>query len=648
MKEKYEKLLKEVIYHERQYHTYDDPKITDYEFDMLKKELEKMEEEHPELKKEYSPTSRVGSESLEKFEKVKHKTKMLSLDNSYNKAEVVDFINRVQKEVEDPSFVIEYKIDGLSVELIYENGIFIKAATRGDGSVGEDVTQNVRTIKSLPLSLSEKIDVTVRAEVFISKADFTQINVDGKYANARNLAAGSLRQLDPKITASRNLDMFVFDILDSNKGYKTHVEKIDDLRKLGFKTSELFYEKDFDKMLLLIDELEQKRSELYFDIDGLVIKVNEENYREELGVTAKSPKWAIAYKFKAFEEITKMLDVIWSVGRVGAITPTAVLEPVFIAGSTISRATLHNEDYIKDKGLMIGDDVVVIKAGDVIPQVVRSIVENRDGNEKEIVSPTLCPTCNSKLVRYEGEAKIKCINRECPDRLLKEIIHFVSRDAMNITGLGDKLIEFLVANKYIKDISDLYILKEKRNELESEKGFKEKSVSNILAEIESSKDTTLSRFIYSLGIEFVGKNTASLIAKSIHGVDELKGLSEEDLISIDGIGDKTASSIVEYLSNKDNIDIINRMLSYGVKPVKEIISSNLDGVKFVITGKFDDYSRKELEAKAKALGASVSSSVSGNTDYVLVGQKPGSKYDKALSLGVKIINLDEFLKLIGG
>ncbi len=648
MKEKYEKLLEEVVYHERQYHTYDDPKISDYEFDMLKKELEKMEEEHPELKKEYSPTSRVGSESLDKFEKVKHKTKMLSLDNSYNKEEVVDFINRVQKEVQDPSFVIEYKIDGLSVELIYENGIFIKAATRGDGSVGEDVTQNVRTIKSLPLNLSENIDITVRAEVFISKTDFIQINVDGKYANARNLAAGSLRQLDPKITASRNLDMFVFDILDSNKGYKTHVEKINDLRKLGFKTSELFYEKDFDKMLLLIDKLEQKRSELYFDIDGLVIKVNEERYREELGVTAKSPKWAIAYKFKAFEEKTKMLDVIWSVGRVGAITPTAVLEPVFIAGSTISRATLHNEDYIKDKGLMIGDDVVVIKAGDVIPQIVRSIVENRDGSEKEIVSPTLCPSCNSKLVRCEGEAKIKCINRECPDRLLKEIIHFVSRDAMNITGLGDKLIEFLVANKYIQDISDLYILKEKRNELESEKGFKEKSVSNILTEIESSKDTTLSRFIYSLGIEFVGKNTASLIAKSINGVDELKVLSEEELISIDGIGDKTASSIVEYLKGQDNIDIINKMLSYGVKPEKEIISSNLDGVKFVITGKFDNYSRKELEAKAKALGASVSSSVSKNTDYVLVGQKPGSKYDKALSLGVKIIDIDEFLKLIGG
>ncbi len=648
MKEKYEKLLKEVIYHERQYHTYDDPKISDYEFDMLKKELEKMEEEHPEIKKEYSPSSRVGSESLDKFEKVKHKNKMLSLDNSYNKAEVIEFINRVKKDVSDPSFVLEYKIDGLSVELIYENGIFIKAATRGDGSVGEDVTQNVRTIKSLPLKLSENIDITVRAEVFISKADFMDINIDGKYANARNLAAGSLRQLDPKVTASRNLDMFVFDVLESNKSYDTHVEKIKDLSKLGFKTSELFFEKDHDKMLLLIDELEQHRAELYFDIDGLVIKVNEQEYRSILGVTSKAPKWAIAYKFKAFEQITKMLDVIWSVGRVGSITPTAVLEPVLIAGSVISRATLHNEDYIRDKDLRIGDDVVVIKAGDVIPQVVRSISENRDGSEVAIESPKTCPSCSSKLYRYDGEAKIKCINRRCPDRLLKEIIHFVSRDAMNITGLGDKLIEFLVNNKYINDISDLFILKEKRKELEEEKGFKEKSVSNIINEIEDSKDTTLSRFIYSLGIEFVGKNTADLIAKRVDSIQSLFEFNEEDLLNIDGVGEKTASSFVKYFDNDDNVDVIKKLLDYGVNPKKEFYSSRLNNIKFVITGKFDLYSRKELENKVKSLGGSVSSSVSKNTDYILVGQKPGSKYQKALNLGVKVISLEEFLTLIGG
>ncbi len=648
MKEKYKKLLEEVMYHEKQYHTYDDPKISDYEFDMLKKELEKMEKEHPEIKESYSPTSRVGSASLDKFEKVNHKNKMLSLDNSYNKEEVNAFINRVEKEVNHPTFVVEYKIDGLSVELIYEKGLFIKAATRGDGSVGEDITLNAKTIKSLPLKLSENIDITVRAEVFISKSEFIKINSDNKYANARNLAAGSLRQLDSSVTASRNLDMFVFDVLDSSVSYHTHVEKLDHLKKLGFKTSTLFYESDKEKLALLIDELEKNRDSLSFDIDGLVIKVNEEEYRQLLGETSKAPKWAIAYKFKAFEKATKMLDVIWSVGRVGSITPTAVLEPVFIAGSTISRATLHNEDYIRDRDLRIGDQVIVIKAGDVIPQVIRSLVDNRDGTELVIESPIKCPSCGSTLHRLDGEAKIKCINRKCPDRLLKEMIHFVSRDAMNINGLGDKLIEFLVEKEYINDISDLFLLHDKRDELEKEKGFKEKSVSNIINEIEDSKKTTLSRFIYSLGIEFVGKNTANLIAKRINTIDELFYINESYLLDIDGIGDITARSISEYFCDVDNIELVKKMVRYGVDIKKEIIQSNLENVTFVITGKFDEYSRKELEKKVIDMGGSVSSSVSKKTDYVLVGQKPGSKYDKAKSLGVKIINIEEFIEIIGG
>ncbi len=648
MEKKYKKLLKEVMFHERQYHAYDNPKISDYEFDMLKKELEKIEQEHPELKEQFSPTSRVGSESLDKFEKVKHKNKMLSLDNSYNREEVDSFISRVEKEVDNPTFVVEYKIDGLSVELIYENGLFVQAATRGDGSIGEDITLNVRTIKSLPLKLSEDIDITVRAEVFISKREFANINIDNKYANARNLAAGSLRQLDPSVTASRNLDMFVFDVLDSSISYTNHVEKLAHLKSLGFKTSELFYVSEKDQLSRLIHELENNRDRLSFDIDGLVIKVNEEAYRQLLGETSKAPKWAIAYKFKAFEKVTKMLDVIWSVGRVGSITPTAVLEPVFIAGSTISRATLHNEDYIRDKDLRIGDEVVVIKAGDVIPQVVRSLVDSRDGTELIIESPNTCPSCGSNLHRFDGEAKIKCLNRECPDRLLKEIIHFVSRDAMNITGLGDKLIAFLVEKKYIKDISDLFSLNEKRSKLESEKGFQEKSVSNIINEIEESKKTTLSRFLYSLGIEFVGKNTANLVAKKVDKIDDLFNISEDFLTEIDGVGDKTASSIAEYFSNVDNIELIKKIVGCGVDVQKNLVRSTLSDIKFVITGKFNSYSRKELEKKVLDLGGSVSSSVSQKTDYVLVGEKPGSKYDKAKSLGVRIINIDEFIEIIGG
>ncbi len=648
MKEKYLRLLEEVMYHEIQYHTYDNPEISDFEFDLLKKELEKIENEYPDLKKEYSPTNRVGSVILEKFEKVIHKNKMLSLDNSYNDEEILDFINRVKKEVEDASFIAEYKIDGLSVELIYENGLFVKAATRGDGVVGEDVTLNVKTIKSLPLKLSHNINITVRAEVFISKEQFLKINKESekKYANARNLAAGSLRQLDSNITASRNLDMFVFDVLESEDIYPNHREKLEHLKKLGFKISKYFYVKESKDIIDLIKEIEEKRNSLYFDIDGVVIKVNEEEYRKKLGSTAKSPRWAIAYKFKAFEALSKLLDVEWSVGRVGTITPTAILTPVEIAGSVISRATLHNYEYIEEKELMINDDVIVIKAGDVIPQVVSSVKSKRDGTQIRIVEPKNCPSCNGILSSEESEVKIKCKNPNCPQILLRQIIHFVSRDAMNITGLGEKIVEFFVLEGYINNISDIFTLKDKKEHIIKHKGFKEKSIVNLINEIESSKQTTLSKFIYALGIEFVGKNTANLIANNIEKIDELYYKSENDLIDIDGIGDKTSESLIKFFNEEKNIDNITKILDYGVLIEKEIITDILKEKSFVITGKFDAYSRKDIEKIIIDNGGNVSSSVSKNTNFLIAGEKAGSKLSKAQKIGVDIIDISILLDMI--
>ena len=653
-----EELINLIKYHNEKYYNQDSPEIEDFEYDNLMKELIKLEEENPELKRNDSPSNRVGGKPLDKFEQVVHKIPMLSLSNAYSWEDLKDFDSRVREAVgSDVEYVVEFKIDGLSVGLNYNNGIFESGATRGNGIVGENITKNLMTIKNIPLNIDEKGELTVRGEVYISKKDFEEINKIQEeqdqplYANPRNLAAGSLRQLDSKLTAKRPLDIFIFNLEDINsKQFKTHSESLEYLKQLGFHVSPEFKVfKTMDEIIEYIKYWTEHREDLGFGIDGMVIKVNNLAQREQMGYTAKSPRWAIAYKFPAERKETKLLDIVVEVGRTGTITPTAVLEPIRLAGTTVSRATLHNEDYINEKDIKINDTVLVQKAGDIIPQVVEVIKEKRTGEEIEFKMPEECPVCGEPTVRLEGEAAVKCINISCPAQIRRGIIHFASREAMDIDGLGESIITLLLKQDLIKDISDLYYLKKEQISVLERMG--DKSATNLINAINKSKENDLWRFINGLGIKLIGTKAAKILASEFKDLDKLMSATEQELINLEEFGQTMADSVVEFFKEEKNISVIEKLKEAGVNTKliesdDEDIPKIFEKMKIVLTGTLPTLKRNDAKEMIEKRGGKATSSVSKSTSFVLAGEEAGSKLTKANDLGIKVIDEEKFLQLI--
>jgi len=659
MKERIDELVTILNEANYNYHVLDNPNITDQEFDKLLRELFILEEKYPGLVREDSPTHRVGGIVLDEFKKVKHKLPMMSLGNVFNEEEIRTFDNRIKKEQINPSYVCELKIDGLSVSLHYEKGKLITAATRGDGTTGEDITANVKTIKTIPLILKKEIDIEVRGEIYMGKDTLIKLNEERKLnnqpllQNCRNAAAGSIRQLDSKIAASRNLDSFIYHLPNpEDYGIKTHHESLEFMKELGFKTNpNNLLVTDIDGVLSYIENKASIRSELPYDIDGVVIKVNNIEEQKKLGFTAHHPKWATAYKFPAEEVLTKLIDIIFTVGRTGQITPNAVLEPVIVAGSTISRATLHNEDYVIAKDLKIGDTVSIHKAGDVIPEVGEAKLERRTGEEKDFKMIKTCPICHKFIYKKDGQVDYFCINPNCPARSIESLCHFVSRKAMNIDGLGDRIIEDFYNLKFIKDIPDIYKLDQYQDELVSIEGYGTKSIQNLLQAIENSKTNSLERLIFGLGIPNVGEKTSKLLAMNYETLDNLVNATFEQLRNIRDIGDIIAQSIIDYFQ-KDKVKqmiLVLKELGINMKYTgpKIEINENFYNKTFVVTGTLTKYTRSEIEEKIELLGGKTSSSVSSKTSAVITGENPGSKYDKALKLNVPIWDEEELEKRLG-
>ena len=655
-KKRIKRLRDEINYHNFKYYAENNPVISDYEFDQLLKELESLENQFPDLVTPDSPTQRVGGEPLEGFTTVEHKKTMLSLDNTYTYDELREFDERVKKNVEDAHYVVEPKIDGTGVALLYEKGVLVRGATRGDGVRGDDITSNLKTIPSIPLRLREKTlkNVEVRGEVYFPLKGFRKYNRkqaekgEAVFANPRNAAAGSLRQLDPKIVASRPLDIFIYTISFSEKDFLTHEKAIKVLQKAGFRVNPLVKKvENMEEVIRYCEELEKKRETLDYEIDGAVIKVNSLAKQNELGETTKHPRWAIAYKFAAKQATTKLKDIVIQVGRTGTLTPVAILDPVPVGGVTVSRATLHNFDELKRKDVKIGDVVLVERSGDVIPQVVKSVKEKRTGNEKARRIPKKCPICGSKIVHIEDEVAVRCPNRMCPARLKWRIKYYASRDAMDIDHLGESTIDKLIENDLIDNIADLYNLK--KEDILTLEGFKEKSAQNLLDSIKESKNQSLSRLIYGLGIRHVGKYAAQLLASQYNSIDILAKIDIEELKEIHGLGDKTAEAIGTFFATEENIELINKLKNIGIKTHEVVRTEDmpLKGKKFVFTGGLQSLSRPDASDAVKQKGGIVSSSVSKDTDYVIVGEKPGSKYEKAKKMGLTILNEEEFKKLVG-
>lgn len=657
MKERIDELVEILNKANYEYYVLDNPRITDQEFDKYLRELIELEQKYPELSRDDSPTKRVGGEVLESFKKIKHQIPMMSLSNVFNESEIIAFDNRIKKEGINPKYVCELKIDGLSVSLHYKNGILETAATRGDGVTGEDITNNVKTIKTIPLKLNEEIDIEVRGEIYMSKETLNKINEqrqergEALLQNTRNAAAGSVRQLDSKIAASRNLDSFIYHLPNpEDYGIKTHEEALEFMTRLGFKTNpNNRVIENIQGILEFIEEKGSLRKELPYEIDGVVIKVNNLNDQKKLGFTAKYPKWATAYKFPAEEALTKLTDIIFTVGRTGQITPNAVLEPVIVAGSTIKRATLHNEDYVKEKGLMIGDTVSIRKAGDVIPEVVEAKLERRNGSEKEFEMITKCPICQEPIYKKDGQVDYYCFNPQCPAKKIEGLCHFVSRKAMNIDGLGERIIEDFFNLKYIQNFSDIYDLKYHRDSLTELEGFGDKSIDNLLEAIENSKKNSLERLIFGLGIPNVGEKTAKLLAMEFETLDKLMEQTEEKLTEIPDIGDIIAKSIVEYFEKEQTKAIIEnlreRNLNFNYTGEKQQKAEDFYNKTFVITGTLTKYTREEIEEKIILLGGKASSSVSKKTAALILGENPGSKYEKALKLEIPIWNEEDIEEL---
>lgn len=636
------------------YHTLDNPTITDQEYDKYLRELIEIEEEHPEWVREDSPTQHAGGKIIEGFTKVNHIIPMMSLSDVFSESELIEFDERIKKEGITPEYMCELKIDGLSVSLLYEKGKLVRAATRGDGTTGEDITHNVKTIKTVPLKLKEEVDIEVRGEIFMNKKTLEKLNEERKkknqplLQNCRNAAAGSIRQLDSKVAAERKLDTFIYHLPNPlDYGLETHADAIEYMKSLGFKinpNNRLVH--NIQEVIEFINEKGEHRPNLPYDIDGVVVKVNSIRQQQKLGYTAKYPKWATAYKFPAVEVLTKLKDIIFTVGRTGQITPNAVLDPVIVAGSTISRATLHNEDYVHEKGLKIGDIVSIRKAGDVIPEVVEAKVERRNGSEKDFIMITNCPMCDTPLVKREGQVDYFCPNEKCPARHIEGLIHFVSRDAMNIDGLGDRIIEDFYNFGFIKSIHDIYLLKNHKKDLIRLEGFGEKSITNLLDAIENSKSNSLERLIFGLGIPHVGAKTAKILAREFETLDNLMIQSEESLTNIPDIGGIIAKSIVNYFSKEEVKELIEELkkedinMTYLGQKIEK--NDNFSGKSFVLTGSLTLMTREEAKEKIESFGGKTVDSVSKKTSVVIVGEKPGSKYTKAQELGIEIWTEEEF------
>lgn len=655
-KQRIDELRKLLEYHSRKYYVEDSPEISDFEYDALMNELKALEQKFPEYQSPLSPTQRVGGAALSKFDKVEHKVQMNSLQDAFSEEEIYDFDKRVRGVVNEFSYVVEHKIDGLSVSLEYVNGAFTRGSTRGDGITGEDVTQNLKTINSIPLVLDEKIPyLEVRGEVFMPKEQFIKINVlreaneEPLFANPRNAAAGSLRQLDSKITAERGLDIYIFNIQQiEGRNFNTHTESLEYLRHLGFKVIENKLNfPTIEEAYKRVQEIGEERGGLSFDIDGAVIKVNEFDCRELLGKTSKFPKWAIAYKFPAEQQKTKVLDILVQVGRTGILTPLAILEPVRIAGSTVSRATLHNQDYIDEKDILIGDTVIIRKAGDIIPEVVEVVKSERSGEEIKFKIPQVCPECGAEVVREEGEAAFRCTGMQCPAQKLRNIIHFVSKNAMDIDGLGASIVEQMLEKKIISDAADLYYVRAEQIAEMDKMG--EKSASNLIDALEKSKSNDLHRLINALGIRHVGEKNAKTLAKAFKTIDAIIDAKYEDLVNLEDFGSIMAKSIVDFFNREQNIEFINKLKNAGINMEKnedESEDTRFAGMTFVLTGSLSKYTRNEASAIIERLGGKTSSSVSKKTSYVLAGEEAGSKLDKANALGVTVITEEEFENMI--
>ena len=643
-----------------EYYVNDNPTITDQEYDDYYNELLRLEEKYPELKRNDSPTLRVGGQVVDKFEKVTHETPMLSFDDIFNEDEVVTFDERIRKTCPNATYTLEPKMDGLSGSLLYKNGILVRAATRGDGLIGENITHNVKTIKSVPLKLNKDIDIEVRGEIYMSKKSFEKCNEERKqrgenlFANPRNAAAGSVRQLDSSIAARRNLDFMAYFLPNPDKyGIKTQDESLAFLKELGFKTNYKLngIANNVSDIISYIDNLSIKRESLPFEIDGVVLKVNSLEDEAKLGFTERVPRWGIAYKFPAQEVLTTLKEIKFTVGRTGKITPNAIFDPVHVAGSIVSKATLHNEDYCILKDVRVGDVISIRKAGDVIPEVVEVKKERRKGNEEPFKMTEECPICGSKLVKNkDDEANYYCVNPHCDAKRIESLIHFASRDAMNIEGFGDEIIEDFYNLGYLKHVDDFYRLERYKEELMELEGFGEKSINNLLDSAENSKSNSLEKLLFALGIRYVGAKTGKLLALNFKNIDNLINASYEDLINIKDIGNSIANSLYDYFRKEENIELINKLKALGLNMNylgKEVIESDLfNGKTFVLTGTLSKYSRDEAKEKIELYGGKVTSSVTSKTDVVIVGDAPGSKYDKAKSLNITIWNEEEFVKNI--
>ena len=660
MKERMNELIDIINEADYNYHTLDNPTITDQEYDKYLRELFEIEEAHPEWLREDSPTQHAGGQIIDSFNKVAHKIPMMSLSDVFSESELISFDERIRKEGVNPQYMCELKIDGLSVSLLYEKGNLVRGATRGDGTVGEDITHNVKTIKAIPLKLKEPVDIEVRGEIFMNKKTLEELNEKRKekgeplLQNCRNAAAGSIRQLDSKVAAERKLDNFIYHLPDpEDYGLSTHSEAIEYMRKLGFKINP--NNKLVNNIKEVIEFIKDKgriRKDLAYDIDGVVIKVNSIADQKKLGYTAKYPKWATAYKFPAEEVLTKLKDIIFTVGRTGQITPNAVLEPVIVAGSTISRATLHNEDYVVEKDLKIGDIVSIRKAGDVIPEVVERKIERRKGTEKDFVMITECPMCHTKLVKKEGQVDHFCPNTKCPARHVEGLIHFTSRDAMNIDGLGENIMEDFYNFGFIRSIPDIYNLKVHKNDLIRLEGYGDKSVSNLLEAIENSKENSLEKLIFALGIPHVGAKTAKILAGKFETMDNFEKATVEELVNIPDVGKIIADSVVEYFNNEENKEIIEGLKKFklNMNYLGQKIEENelFSGKTFVLTGSLEIFTRDEAKEKIESLGGKTVDSVSKKTSVVIVGVNPGSKYTKARDLGIEIWTEEEFKAKLNG
>ena len=656
-KKRIDELSLELEKHNYNYYVMDMPTISDYEYDMMMRELINLEKEYPMYAYPSSPTQRVGGQILEGFSQVEHEVKMESLADVFSDVELYEFDERVKNSLngKEYEYIVEMKIDGLSVSLEYRDGVFFRGSTRGDGLVGEDITENLKTVRTIPLILKEKIPyLEVRGEVFMPKSSFENLNNEREknneplFANPRNAAAGSLRQLDSKITAKRNLDIFIFNIQKiEGKEINNHFEGLEYLKSIGFKVSprhNIF--SDIKEAYDEIAKIGELRQELSFDIDGAVVKINDFKQRKFLGSTSKVPKWAVAFKYPAEQKETMLKDIILQVGRTGAITPNAVLEPVRVAGSVITRATLHNEDYIIEKDIRVGDTVVIQKAGDIIPEVVRVVKEKRTGNEERFLMPSVCPACFEKIERESGEAVTRCINPNCPAQKVRSIIHFASRDAMDIEGLGDAVVEQLCESGIISDAADLYYMTEES--LINLDRFAKKSAENLINAVNKSKDNNADKLLFALGIRHIGAKSAKNLMMYFESIERLASAYKEEILSVSDIGEKMAESIVSYFSNEKNIGFIERLKNRGVNMtyISSVNSNIFEGKVFVLTGTLETMKRSDAQKIIENAGGKVSSSVSKNTDYVLAGEEAGSKLKKAIELGVPIINEEEFNKML--